>query len=68
MALELRARHPGVPLLVFPRGAAYSLVDLQVPRRLWGRQRGRQREQAPQANSTPPLVVGRDTHVPPLEE
>jgi len=29
MAKELRARHPGVPLLVFPRGAAYSLVDLQ---------------------------------------
>jgi len=26
---ELRARHPEVPLMVFPRGATYSLVDLQ---------------------------------------
>eukprot|EP00286_Rhodomonas_abbreviata_P007444 CAMPEP_0181318626 /NCGR_PEP_ID=MMETSP1101-20121128/17110_1 /TAXON_ID=46948 /ORGANISM="Rhodomonas abbreviata, Strain Caron Lab Isolate" /LENGTH=358 /DNA_ID=CAMNT_0023426115 /DNA_START=169 /DNA_END=1242 /DNA_ORIENTATION=- len=26
---QLRERHPEVPLLVFPRGATYSLVDLQ---------------------------------------
>jgi len=30
IADELRARHPGVPLLVFPRGATYSLAALQV--------------------------------------
>ena len=30
IAEELRARHPGVPLLVFPRGATYSLAALQV--------------------------------------
>ena len=29
IATELRARHPNVPLLVFPRGATYSLAALQ---------------------------------------
>ena len=29
IAKELRKRHPNTPLLVFPRGATYSLVDLQ---------------------------------------
>ena len=30
IADELRVRHPGVPLLVFPRGATYSRAALQV--------------------------------------
>eukprot|EP00282_Hemiselmis_andersenii_P008346 CAMPEP_0114127530 /NCGR_PEP_ID=MMETSP0043_2-20121206/10428_1 /TAXON_ID=464988 /ORGANISM="Hemiselmis andersenii, Strain CCMP644" /LENGTH=435 /DNA_ID=CAMNT_0001220619 /DNA_START=23 /DNA_END=1330 /DNA_ORIENTATION=- len=29
IAVELRKRHPDTPLLVFPRGATYSLVKLQ---------------------------------------
>ena len=29
LADELRRRHPNTPLLVFPRGATYSLADLQ---------------------------------------
>eukprot|EP00746_Dinoflagellata_sp_MGD_P151077 gnl/MRDRNA2_/MRDRNA2_82776_c0_seq1.p1 gnl/MRDRNA2_/MRDRNA2_82776_c0~~gnl/MRDRNA2_/MRDRNA2_82776_c0_seq1.p1 ORF type:complete len:507 (+),score=99.03 gnl/MRDRNA2_/MRDRNA2_82776_c0_seq1:92-1612(+) len=30
IARELRSRHPGVPLMVFPRGASYSLAQLQT--------------------------------------
>jgi uroporphyrinogen decarboxylase len=30
IARELRKRHPGMPLMVFPRGACYGLADLQT--------------------------------------
>lgn len=29
IARELRSRHPGVPLMVFPRGACYGIAELQ---------------------------------------
>merc|ERR1719343_880265 len=30
IARELRSRHPGIPLMVFPRGACYAVAELQT--------------------------------------